>query len=375
MGVTTGYSYDGAGRRVKKEGSGVTTIFVYNALGQLIAEYSNNAPTGPLSRKYLTADHQGSTRVVTAQSQQVVARHDYLPFGELLGATIGPRTTGMGYSPQPDGLRQKFTAKERDNESGLDYFLARYYSSAQGRFTSVDPGNAGARPEHPQSWNGYAYTLNRPTVLSDPDGLWVRVCVDGVCEVISDPIAKQYLWNKEFQKQQGFHTKGDGNIYDTATGNIIGTYRNLGDDQWSDKQRAIVNEVAYQTSSAEIWFNVIIDSPGFRRKQKPSNLPSPRKVRVDMTEVMSGHTSTGGRYRQGAKNPNTNKLKDIFPDSMSENQIQEAIMDAYEHCERVQTQGERVKLRGTTRGGMIIEMWLNTTTNMIETAYPKGMAR
>lgn len=43
-----------------------------------------------------------------------------------------------GYSPQADSLRQKFTGKERDAESGLDYFLARYYSNAQGRFTSAD---------------------------------------------------------------------------------------------------------------------------------------------------------------------------------------------------------------------------------------------
>ena len=48
------------------------------------------------------------------------------------------------------------TSKERDNETGLDYFLARYYSSTQGRFTGVDPEQEGARNDDPQSWNGYA---------------------------------------------------------------------------------------------------------------------------------------------------------------------------------------------------------------------------
>ncbi|MGH9849010.1 MAG: RHS repeat-associated core domain-containing protein, partial [Blastocatellia bacterium] len=47
------------------------------------------------------------------------------------------RSASLGYGA--DSTRQKFTSKERDNETGLDYFLARYYSSTQGRFTSPDP--------------------------------------------------------------------------------------------------------------------------------------------------------------------------------------------------------------------------------------------
>ena len=71
-------------------------------------------------------------------------RHDYLPFGEELVAGTGGRTTNQGYS-QPDSVRQKFTQKERDNETGLDYFGARYFASTQGRFTSPDPMLASAR--------------------------------------------------------------------------------------------------------------------------------------------------------------------------------------------------------------------------------------
>lgn len=70
-----------------------------------------------------------------------------------------------------DSTRQLFTSKERDTESGLDYFGARYYSSTQGRFTSVDPLIASGRPVKPQSWNRYAYVLNNPIRLIDPDGL------------------------------------------------------------------------------------------------------------------------------------------------------------------------------------------------------------
>jgi RHS repeat-associated protein len=71
--------------------------------------------------------------------------------------------------------RQKFTLKERDNETGLDYFGARYSSSIQGRFTSVDPLLESAEREMPQSWNRYSYVLNNPLAYTDPTGeIWVR---------------------------------------------------------------------------------------------------------------------------------------------------------------------------------------------------------
>ncbi len=54
----------------------------------------------------------------------------------------------------------QFTGKERDAETGLDYFGARYFSAAQGRVTSPDP--IIGRPDDPQSWNMYAYARNNP---------------------------------------------------------------------------------------------------------------------------------------------------------------------------------------------------------------------
>jgi RHS repeat-associated protein len=98
-----------------------------------------------------------------------MTRHDYLPFGEELFAGQNGRTPQQGYSA--DNTRQKFTEKERDNETGLDYFGARYYSSTQGRFTSVDPLMASARLSNPQTWNRYSYVLNRPVNLVDPNGM------------------------------------------------------------------------------------------------------------------------------------------------------------------------------------------------------------
>ncbi len=74
-------------------------------------------------------------------------------------------------SPPLFYTRKKFTSYERDNEAELDFAEARYYNYNHGRFTSVDPENAGAELTDPQSWNGYSYSLNNPLSFIDPDGL------------------------------------------------------------------------------------------------------------------------------------------------------------------------------------------------------------
>jgi RHS repeat-associated protein len=171
---TATYAYDGDGRRVKKtvQSANTTTVFVYNVQGQLVAEYCSGQGCNSISgTEFLTADHLGSTRVVTDASGGVISRHDYLPFGEAISAGIGGRTGGIGYE-DPDGINQKFTGKERDSESGLDYFGARYCSSNMGRFTSPDPISVSRKLLDPQTLNKYSYTFNRPTILVDPDGKW-----------------------------------------------------------------------------------------------------------------------------------------------------------------------------------------------------------
>jgi RHS repeat-associated protein len=70
-----------------------------------------------------------------------------------------------------DNLNQKFTGKERDQESGLDYFGARYYGSALGRFTRPDDPLVDQHVSDPQSWNLYAYVRNNPLKNTDPFGL------------------------------------------------------------------------------------------------------------------------------------------------------------------------------------------------------------
>ncbi len=131
--LSTLYAYDGDGRRVLSTGPSGRTLFVYDALGRLAAEYSDD--TTPMGgAHYLTTDALGSVRVVTDDAARVVSRHDYLPFGEEIPATEGPRAALADYRGA-DPFRHRFTGKERDRESGLDYFGARYFSGAMGRFT------------------------------------------------------------------------------------------------------------------------------------------------------------------------------------------------------------------------------------------------
>jgi RHS repeat-associated protein len=176
---------------VQKITPSATTTYIHDAKGELAMEVSTAAPTAS-GTEYLTADTLGSTRLITDASGNPQRCIDYLPFGEEIPAgengRTGPCYESLGsantaqYPAPPDVADQKFTGKERDAETGLDFFGARYFSSAQGRFTSPDWS---AKPEpipytdskDPQSLNLYAYVRNNPLKNRDLDGHW---CVFGV---------------------------------------------------------------------------------------------------------------------------------------------------------------------------------------------------
>jgi RHS repeat-associated protein len=194
IGHTVAYGYDGDGRRVTKTmdpntQSAATTYYVYDAFGQLAAEYG--APGAGVqfagcATCYLFGDHLGSTRAIW-DSGGVKGRLDYFPFGEPMPSGLSGRVTATcatgvtacypanGDPTQRIGVAQEFTSKERDAETGLDFFGARYFSGAQGRFTSPDEPLIDQHASDPQSWNMYSYVRNNPLRFTDAFG---RDCQD-----------------------------------------------------------------------------------------------------------------------------------------------------------------------------------------------------
>jgi RHS repeat-associated protein len=110
------------------------------------------------------ADPLGSRRLQTNTTGVWEESCQSLPFGDQLSCSLNPNVT-----TSDDATEHHFTGKERDTESGLDNFEARYLGSSLGRFMSPDP--MGGKTEDPQSLNRYAYVRNNPLTLTDPSGM------------------------------------------------------------------------------------------------------------------------------------------------------------------------------------------------------------
>jgi RHS repeat-associated protein len=106
------------------------------------------------SRYYFHSDHLGSTTILTNQSGSVVERTKYDPWGEVLDG----------------GSKSKYlyTGQEKDQETNLHYYNARYYDPHIRRFTQ--PDDIIQNLYDPQYLNRYAYVRNNPLKYTDPTG-------------------------------------------------------------------------------------------------------------------------------------------------------------------------------------------------------------
>jgi RHS repeat-associated protein len=182
-GVTTLYTYDAEGRRVRKATgtSGAVTNYWYGPGGAQIAEsdaagnFTNYVffAGQRLARnvggdiKYYITDHLHSTAVFADKSGAVIDDNDFYPWGGVV--------PNVGFTGSDNHF--KFTGTERDAETGLDYFGARYYSSSMGRFVSADWSSVPvpvpyADPHDPQTLNLYGYARNSPVTRIDVGGHW-----------------------------------------------------------------------------------------------------------------------------------------------------------------------------------------------------------
>jgi RHS repeat-associated protein len=173
------YTYDGDGNRVKKSNSSTGTLYWYmtpgvvaesDLSGAINSEYvffdgervaRKDFPSNAVA--YYFSDHLKTASVITDSAGNIKAESDYYPWGGELQFVNN------------DSNHFKFGGHEHDNETGLEYYGARYYSNGLGRWVSAD-WSATPIPVpyadfgNPQSLNLYGYVGGNPASKADPDG-------------------------------------------------------------------------------------------------------------------------------------------------------------------------------------------------------------
>ena len=186
------YTYNGAGQRIKKIAQGTTTIYHYDLQGHLIAETTSS---GWMVAEYIYLgdqllamirpgeavyyyhnDHLGTPRVLTSESQTVVWRAVYTPFGE---AEVEVETVQNPF---------RFPGQYYDAETGLHYNYHRYYDPTTGRYVTPDPIGLGG------GINLFAYVAGNPVNRIDPKGLDVLFVQVGGAAFISESLFGKKGW-------------------------------------------------------------------------------------------------------------------------------------------------------------------------------------
>ena len=316
------YNYNPQGQRINKTTTTGTTGYDYNPQGQLLGE------TGPgLAASYVYLDGEPLARVdynLTDTSGNVAAWNIAYYHNNPIGAPIktSDRLGNVSWTGQLDPFGNvlpinpsitqnlRFPGQYYDAESGLIYNNQRWYDPWTGRYLQSDRiGLAGGI-------NTYTYVGNNPLNLTDPNGL----CSEGEA------------WKSNGQRGEC--------VPEAEAGYLPG---NAAEDFFENCPLPPIKGAAF----AGILTNKVI---------KAIYLPAWKKIAIDMEDIASGHIAGGSRV---------SSLKTLFPENMSVDQVEAAIRDAYRYGNRVETQGDRVRIQGQG-----IEMWVNTSTKTIETAYP-----
>jgi RHS repeat-associated protein len=158
--VQTWTVYDGQNTYADFDGTGtLTTRYLY---GPAIDELFARTDAGGTSAWYLT-DHLGSVRDIANVSGTVIDHLAYDSFG-----------TTLSESSPTNGDRYKYTSREQDTGTGLQFNRGRYLNTPTGRWMSEDPLGFDAHDV-----NLMRYVANTPTAFNDPDGLWAQRQSDG----------------------------------------------------------------------------------------------------------------------------------------------------------------------------------------------------
>jgi RHS repeat-associated protein len=167
---STTYAYDQANLRVYS--SSPETVYLYGSGGQKLATYTISVSNTAIGFTLASNNVYFAGRLINGEDNNVASdtlgsvrwsastgQHSYFPFGVEYAATANDT--------------EKYATYTRDNATGLDYAVNRYYASNWGRFLSPDPSSASAEPADPRSWNRYAYVGGDPANHADPTGQYV----------------------------------------------------------------------------------------------------------------------------------------------------------------------------------------------------------
>ena len=199
-GADTQYGYDGLGNRLEKRVDSTTTRYVLDinaSLSNVLAETDN---AGTIMAYYVYGlgliskilpdgttynyhyDSRGSTVALTDVLQNTTDTYTYDSFGNVANSS--------GSTQNPFKHVGRYGVMNEEN--GLNYIRARYYSPEVGRFITKDPQTGNDRDG--KSLNRYVYALNNPVVLIDISGLSAQEGgVDRNNQQSSDEIHKQIL--------------------------------------------------------------------------------------------------------------------------------------------------------------------------------------
>ncbi len=193
------YSYDAEGRQVTVNST--TTLFdafnrpmeIHGSSGYTDIVYAPDGSkfalmNGATVQKYMVPMAAGMQAVYGQGSGNFLYyRHaDWLGSSRFAATSTGSMYYDAAYAPFGENYAEKgttdrsFTGQTQDTASGLNDFLFRQQSAAQGRWLVPDPaGLAAVDITNPQTWNRYAYVGNNPLNATDPLGLYCAIDVDG----------------------------------------------------------------------------------------------------------------------------------------------------------------------------------------------------
>jgi RHS repeat-associated protein len=244
------YTYGADRQRLKKTEDGVTTYYFfanyeevwsggsqtetrtyYLANDQKIAQRITQAGSETLS--YVHADHLGSSVKLTDETGQVIQTIAYEPYGE---SVLSEGAAEPSY---------QYTGQEKDAETGLYYYGARYYDAELGRFIQADALLDGL--------NRYAYSFNNPLKYVDATGSYVvdpdtDECFGGDCDHYPgyDDFDPKTLGDND---EDGNGIDDDVDLFVQVTNNILGESWQGGSDQFEHEFEGLSLALQYVLAS------------------------------------------------------------------------------------------------------------------------------